>query len=208
MARCSNQTRPSRHARASGADRGPRCRHRGAMAATGRSIMDVAHLLPGVLRDLAVCSNGAVVYSARLDRVLLCPIEPVVIEAFVETLQALAPQISFATLVNNGYDMLPGPGYPRPDGGRQPRPLEADHDRGGPGRVGQPTRSEAGRPQFRAQVGRSVRPASRQPTSACSPPCRGVPFVEISAAAVSKATTPICWRLTAASAGTRSWRAR
>ena len=82
------------------------------MAATGRSIMDVAHLLPGVLRDLAVCSNGAVVYSARLDRVLLSrPIEPVVIEAFVETLQALAPQISFATLVNNGYDMLPGPGY-------------------------------------------------------------------------------------------------
>ena len=160
------------------------------MAATGRSIMDVAHLLPGVLRDLAVCSNGAVVYSARLDRVLLSrPIEPVVIKAFVETLQALAPQISFATLVNNGYDMLPGPGY-------LDLMVEGNHGRS------KQTMTEVGLAELVSQpavklVARSSELRLAEVFDLCQqaahvgvqPTMSGVPFVEISAAAVSKATT-------------------
>lgn len=160
------------------------------MAATGRSIMDVAHLLPGVLRDLAVCSNGAVVYSARLDRVLLSrPIEPVVIEAFVETLQALAPQISFATLVNNGYDILPGPGY-------LDLMVEGNHGRS------KQTMTEVGLAELVSQpavklVARSSELRLAEVFDLCQqaahvgvqPTMSGVPFVEISAAAVSKATT-------------------
>ena len=69
--------------------------------ATGRSMHEVPRVLPEVLHDLTVCSNGAVVYSVRTDTVLLSrTIAPEVIDAFTDALLAVLPGARFATLVN------------------------------------------------------------------------------------------------------------
>ena len=82
------------------------------VAATGRSVIDMPKVLPAQLRDLAVCSNGAVVYNAADDTVLAeRPIAAEVCAALIESLLDLAPDTRFATLTRSGYDLLPGPGY-------------------------------------------------------------------------------------------------
>jgi len=160
------------------------------MAATGRSIVDVTRLLPGVLRELTVCSNGAVVYSAHTDSVLLSrPIEPLVIEAFIETMQPLAPQTSFATLVNNGYDMLPGPGY-------LDLMVDGNHGRSKQSMTEVDLAELVRHPAVKL-IARSAELGLAELFDRCGqaahvgvrPTMSGVPFVEISAAEVSKATT-------------------
>ncbi len=160
------------------------------MAATGRSIVDVNGLLPDVLGELTVCSNGAVVYAARDDSVVLSrPIDPAVIGAFINELLPMAPHTRFATLVNHGYDLLPGPGY---------LDLMAD---GNHGRSRQ-SLTEVELTQLASQpavklIARSDEVRLDELFELCEqaahvgvlPTTSGVPFIEISAAGVSKATT-------------------
>lgn len=158
--------------------------------ATGRSMHEVPRVLPEELHDLTVCSNGAVVYSVRTDTVLLSrTIAPEVIDAFTDALLAVLPGARFATLVNAGLDFLPGPGY-----------LElmtpGDHGRD-MSKLREVALSELASRPVAKLVARHGELNLDELMAACqglahmgvTPTTSGVPFIEMSASGVSKATT-------------------
>lgn len=160
------------------------------LAATGRSIVDVPKVLPPVISELAVCSNGAVVYSPATDTVLReRMIAPQVLASFIEAVSPAAPEVSFGTLVHAGYDFLPGPGYlakMRPgDHGRDKATLQ------------EVELAELGRRPAVKLVARDGGDDLTELVALCEqyahigvlPTTSGVPFVEMSAAGVSKAST-------------------
>lgn len=158
--------------------------------ATGRSVVDMPVVLPEPLHELAVCSNGAVVYDAAADRVLLeRPITAAVVQAAIEGLLALVPDASFATLVNAGYDLLPGPGYIE-------LMAPGDHGRDLDALVAAPLADLFHIPAVKL-IARHARMELHELYAACEqvahvgvlPTTSGVPFIEMSAAGVSKATT-------------------
>lgn len=159
------------------------------LAATGRSIVDVG-MLPPVIADLVVCSNGAVTYDAASDRVLAeRTIAPEVLERFIAALDELAPGTRYAALVNGGYDLLPGPGYVDL---MQP----GDHGRDRATLTEVPLTEVTGQPavklvarQGTVHVDRLYELAQQVAHVGVLPTTSGVPFVEMSAAGVSKATT-------------------
>lgn len=160
------------------------------LAATGRSIVDARKVLPEGLGELAVCSNGAVVYAATTDTVLLeRAIDPQVIAAFLESLRPAAPGTRFAALVNSGYEMLPGPGYLR-------LMRQGDHGRD----VSTLTEVELTELVVRPAVKLVARHSEldldellarceQAAGAGVLPTTSGVPFIEMSAAGVSKAST-------------------
>lgn len=160
------------------------------LAATGRSIVDVPKILPTVLRELVVCSNGAVVYSVATDTVLLeRTIDSQVISTFMDSLWPVAPDTRFAALINSGYDLLPGPGY-------LDLMLPGDHGRDRTSLNEVALAELAGQPAVKlvarhAELGIDellVR-CEQVAASGVLPTTSGVPFVEMSAAGVSKAST-------------------
>lgn len=160
------------------------------LAATGRSIVDVPKVLPAVLRELIVCSNGAVVYSATTDTVLLeRTIDSQVISAFMEALWPVAPDTRFAALVKSGYELLPGPGYLD-----LMRPGDHGRDRSTLNEVD--LADLAVHPAVKL-VARHAELDTDELFIRCDqvaaagvlPTTSGVPFVEMSAAGVSKAST-------------------
>lgn len=160
------------------------------LAATGRSIVDVARVLPAALHDLVVCSNGAVVYSVTTDTVLMeRAIDAEVIATFVEALEPVAPGTRFATLVNSGYDLMPGPGYldlMRPsDHGRDKATLTEVRLTELGARAAVKLMARHGDLELEELFVRCEQVAH----IGVLPTTSGVPFIEMSAAGVSKATT-------------------
>ncbi len=158
--------------------------------ATGRSITNVVNVLPTELRRLTVCSNGAVVYNAADDIVLAeHQISPAVCGAATDALLELAPGTRFATLIRSGYEILPGPGY-----------LDLMQS----GNHGHSAADLKEVPLSRLKAEPAVKMVARHRDldietlfELCKqiayvgilPTTSGVPFIEISAAGVSKAST-------------------
>lgn len=158
--------------------------------ATGRSVIDMPAILPPELGELAVCSNGAVVYNATADQVLLeRPISAGVCKALIKEVSRLAPGTKFATLIDRGYEILPGPGYlslMQPGNhGRNPDDLD-----------------EVSLDELWAQdavkiivrhatvgLGKLLEICRQASHVGVNPTTSGVPFIEMSAAGVSKAST-------------------
>ncbi len=160
------------------------------IAATGRSVVDMPLVLPPEIGDLVICSNGAVVYNATRDEVLLeRTVSGDVIRALVEALLPQVPGTAFATLVNSGYDLLAGPGY---------LDLMAPGDHG---RDRDRLTTSALDALFATPAVKLIARHDEVPLAelfeACErlahvgvlPTTSGVPFIEMSATGVSKATT-------------------
>lgn len=159
------------------------------LAATGRSIRDV-RVLPEALTSLVVCSNGAVVYNAEQDQVLQTRTIPgEVVAAFIQEFAEVAPDACYATLINGGYDLTPGPGYldllMPGDHGRDPATLREVP-------LTQLSSTDAVKlicrhPDLHVDT---LYEMTRQAAHVgVLPTTSGVPFVEMSAAGVSKAST-------------------
>lgn len=160
------------------------------LAATGRSVVDVATVLPRILQRRVICSNGATVYDAVADEILANrPVSPEVVAAFVAETRAIDPSARFALLTNGGRDFLAGPDYVdlmRP--GDHGRPLAS---------IPSVDLDELVRHEATKIVVRSGSSPLAELVAACQgaahvgviPTTSGVPFVEVSAAGVTKATT-------------------
>lgn len=158
--------------------------------ATGRSVVDMPTVLPDELRPLAVCSNGAVVYNAEDDTVLAeRPISANVCEALIGALTEVAPGTRFAALVHSGYDLLPGPGYLEVmdpgNHGRNPEDLEEVSLQRLSAQPAVKMVARHGELELEAlyEYCEQVAYVGILPTTS------GVPFIEISASGVSKAST-------------------
>lgn len=160
------------------------------LAATGRSVVDIAAVLPPELHGLAVCSNGAVALDVGRSEILLSrPIEPPVIAAFITELASLAPGAALACLVDNGYSFIPGPHYlafMQPgDHGREKEVLtETD--------LVSLTQLPAVKVVVRhaeLELDDLFARCEQAAHVGVLPTTSGVPFIELSAAGVSKATT-------------------
>lgn len=82
------------------------------LPATGRPSLKLGGLLPEFLTELVVCSNGAVVADLRHDRILIeRPIVPEVLRGFVPAFAGAVPGARFASVTEGGHGFLPGPGY-------------------------------------------------------------------------------------------------
>ena len=160
------------------------------VAATGRSVVDMPKVLPPQLRDLAVCSNGAVVYNATDDIVLAeRPIAAEVCVVLIDSLLEVAPGTRFATLTRSGYDLLPGPGYlglmEPGNHGRNPEDLEEV-----------PMSGLSAQPAVKIIARHGELPletlfelCEQVARVGVLPTTSGMQFIEISAAGVSKAST-------------------
>lgn len=160
------------------------------LAATGRAIIDMATVLPPQLQELAVCSNGAVIYSASADQVLLeRTISSTVIDTFCRAMAELVPGTRFGVLVNGGYDFHPGPGY-------LDLMEQGNHGRDKATLTEVSLAELAARPAVKL-VARHAEVDVDELVVRCQelahlgvlPTTSGVPFVEMSAAGVSKAST-------------------
>lgn len=160
------------------------------LAATGRSLVDVGRVLPDVLKPRVICSNGATVYNALTDEILMNrPVSPEVVAAFVDEVIGVDPSARFALLTNGGRDFLAGPDYiPLMNPGDHGRPVSSI-----------PTLSldELVTHEATKIVVRSGSSTLAELVATCQkashvgviPTTSGVPFVEVSAAGVTKATT-------------------
>ncbi|EPH03230.1 cof-like hydrolase [Propionibacterium sp. oral taxon 192 str. F0372] len=157
--------------------------------ATGRSVVEIGRLLPSGLRSRVICSNGAVVYDAANERVLIHrPVSPTVLSAFVTELTDLDANARFAVLTEAGWGFIAEPEYlglmhPGDHGRRletiQTAPLEELITHEATKIV---VRSSATPlPELIAACEQAAHVGVVVTTS-------GVPFVEISAAGVTKAT--------------------
>lgn len=82
------------------------------LPATGRPSMNLGALVPEFLAELVVCSNGAVVADLRHGRILReLPIVPEVLRGFVAAFADAVPGVRFASVTEGGHGFLPGPGY-------------------------------------------------------------------------------------------------
>lgn len=158
--------------------------------ATGRSVNDTPRVLPDELSSLMVCSNGAVVYDATSDTVLIeRQISPAVCSALVDALLDLAPGTRFAALVRSGFDLLPGPGYldlmEPGNHGRNPADLEEVSLRQLSAQPAVKMVARHGELELESlfELCEEVAYVGILPTTS------GVPFIEMSAAGVSKAST-------------------
>lgn len=159
------------------------------LAATGRSIVDIK-MLPDSIAGLVVCSNGAVTYDAIADRVLDArTLDQRAISQFMTAFEPLAPGTRYATLINGGYDFLAGPGY-----------IElmraGDHGRARDQLVELPLTELATHDAVKLvcrhpdiHVDRLYELCQQLAHVGVLPTTSGVPFVEMSAAGVSKAST-------------------